>query len=112
MTSPEPIFQRPHAFSTPLTTEELRTIVKSEYACKRRLGALARELQVSTSYLSLWLSGKSSWNTSELEAKLRIKFRTERLTFADDRRLTSILAVLAESDHPELLSTLVYEHYK
>lgn len=80
------------------TKSELTTRVKEEIE-RCGLGELSKTVGVSKSYLSMYASGKYQRDWRELEAKLRIAFAHQQLSFRDQRRLSQIEEILSNADN-------------
>lgn len=87
-----------------LTPTQLRAIVRSEYADKRRLGELISGIKVhSKTKVSLWLSSKYKGDTETLERDIRFFLMRSPLSRRDEQRLLAIRELLNDADNRDAI---------
>ena len=87
-----------------MTSDELREIVKHDIDNEIiTIAELARAISRSSTYVSLWLRKKSTWNTGNLESLLRVHYRNKNLSLNDQRLMDKILDLLGDADDKQHL---------
>ncbi len=92
-----------------LLREQLRTIYALRYkALGKGLGELAQNIEVSKSYLSLFLTGSLACPSPKLLAKVRTFLQVSQLTDSDMRLFMRVLSIIDNADDRDnLLAALV-----
>ena len=87
-----------------LSSDELRTIVRRDFADQRKLGELISAIKVhSKTKVSLWLAGKYKSSAETLERDIRKFLLSRQLCRRDELILTEITVLLNRASNRDAL---------
>lgn len=87
-----------------MKSDKLRELVHEDIRSETTsLSELARSIQLSPTYISLWLRKKCTWDVTKLERRLRQHYSAKRLSVRDQLRMDRIVELLNDADDKHAL---------